>query len=52
LYDKRFGFDPSGDATVRVDARRLRDKLREYYTVCDRDPIVISLQKGSLQAGI
>ena len=31
---------------VRVDARRLRDKLREYYDGRS-DPVVISLPKGS-----
>src|SRR5678815_4410861 len=31
LYGKRVGFSGGDDATVRNDARRLRDKLREYY---------------------
>jgi len=32
---------------VRVDARRLRDKLREYYSESTDDPILITLPKGS-----
>ena len=31
LYARGDGFDPAADSIVRVDARRLRDKLREYY---------------------
>jgi hypothetical protein len=30
-----------------VDARRLRDKLREYYSVADAEQVIISLPKGS-----
>ena len=32
---------------MRVDARRLRDKLREYYSESTDDPILITLPKGS-----
>jgi Tol biopolymer transport system component len=46
LYGKGTGFDGGTDPVVRVDARRLRDKLREYYERRS-DPIVISLPKGS-----
>ena len=46
LYGKGTDFDGGADPVVRVDARRLRDKLREYYEGrCD--PIVISMPKGS-----
>jgi hypothetical protein len=46
LYGKERNFDGGTDPIVRVDARRLRDKLREFYE--DRsDPVVISLPKGS-----
>jgi hypothetical protein len=38
LYGKGTDFDGGPDPVVRVDARRLRDKLREYF---------ISLPKGS-----
>src|SRR5258706_3233575 len=47
LYGKSSDFDGAGDPTVRVDARRLRDKLREYYSDHPQDPVIISLPKGS-----
>src|SRR6185369_17300478 len=47
LYGKRVGFSGGDDATVRNDARRLRDKLREYYGECARDPVIITLPKGA-----
>jgi adenylate cyclase len=41
-------FDPVVDPVVRVEAARLRDKLREYYTADgQRDPIHIDLPKGT-----
>ncbi len=46
LYGKGTDFDGGTDPVVRVDARRLRDKLREYYEGRP-DPVVISLPKGS-----
>ena len=46
LYGKGTDFDGGADPVVRVDARRLRDKLREYYEGRS-DPVVISLPKGS-----
>jgi len=46
LYGKGTDFDCGTDPVVRVDARRLRDKLREYYEGRS-DPVVISLPKGS-----
>jgi len=46
LYRKGTDFDGGADPVVRVDARRLRDKLREYYDGRS-DPVVISLPKGS-----
>jgi Tol biopolymer transport system component len=46
LYGKGTDFDGGTDPVVRVDARRLRDKLREYYEGRS-DPVVISLPKGS-----
>jgi Tol biopolymer transport system component len=46
LYGKGAAFDGGTDPVVRVDARRLRDKLREYYEGRS-DPVVISLPKGS-----
>jgi Tol biopolymer transport system component len=46
LYGKGTDFDGGTDPVVRVDARRLRDKLREYYEG-KSDPVIISLPKGS-----
>ncbi len=46
LYEKGEAFDGASDPIVRVDARRLRDKLREYYFEFPNDPILISLPKG------
>jgi TolB-like protein/tetratricopeptide (TPR) repeat protein len=41
-------FDPRMDAIVRVDARRLRGKLAEYYASAGRnDPVFIEVRKGS-----
>lgn len=40
-------FDARRDPIVRVEARRLRAKLDEYYSGAGRtDPVVISLQRG------
>src|SRR5215472_7666283 len=40
-------FDPKSDPIVRVEARRLRDRLRSYYEDQGRsDPILIALPKG------
>ena len=46
LYGKGTDFDGGADPVVRVDARRLRDKLREYYEGRS-EPVVITLPKGS-----
>jgi Tol biopolymer transport system component len=45
LYGKGTDFDGGADPVVRVDARRLRDKLREFYEGRS-EPVVISLPKG------
>ncbi len=46
LYGRDLDFD-GANPIVRVDARRLRDKLREYYASRPGDPVLISLPKGS-----
>ena len=46
LYGKDPSFDAAADPIVRVDARRLRDKLREYYASASDAPVVISVPKG------
>ena len=47
VYGKTADFDAGLDPIVRVDARRLRDKLREYYASAPHDTIVIAVPKGS-----
>jgi len=48
VFDRREAFDPRVDSIVRVEARRLRNKLEEYYRTEGRDVQVrILLRKGS-----
>src|SRR5215472_6325214 len=48
VYDRATAFDPRIDSTVRVEAGRLRAKLREYYEAEGRDSAIrIQLLKGS-----
>jgi tetratricopeptide (TPR) repeat protein len=48
VFDRREAFDPRVDSIVRVEARRLRYKLEEYYRSEGReDGIRIVLRKGS-----
>ena len=47
LYNKGTDFSTAADPIVRVDARRLRDKLREYYASAPHHRVVISIPKGS-----
>lgn len=48
VFDRNHDYDPHLDPIVRVDARRLRAKLKEYYeNGGQRDALVISLPKGS-----
>jgi tetratricopeptide (TPR) repeat protein/TolB-like protein len=48
VFDRREAFDPRVDSIVRVEARRLRYKLEEYYRTDGReDGIRIVLRKGS-----
>ena len=45
---KKADYDRTLHSAVRVEARRLRDKLREYYDECGRDdPVVITLPKNN-----
>jgi predicted ATPase len=47
VFDRGASFDPRTETIVRVQARRLRDKLDEYYASEGRsDPVVIDLPKG------
>ncbi|HEY6391450.1 MAG TPA: hypothetical protein VIX89_09240 [Bryobacteraceae bacterium] len=48
VFDRREIFDPRVDSIVRVEARRLRSKLEDYYRLEGRDDQVhIVLRKGS-----
>ncbi len=48
VFDRGETFDPKVDTIVRVQARRLRAKLEQYYQSADqRDPVLIELPKGS-----
>ncbi|MCG3200348.1 MAG: hypothetical protein NFCOHLIN_00200 [Gammaproteobacteria bacterium] len=48
VFGKPPSFDPNIDPAVRIEAGRLRDKLREFYEGAGRDdPVHIELPKGS-----
>lgn len=48
LFNRGEDFDPNVDAIVRVEAGRLRTKLREYYTLHGEiDDVLFNLPKGS-----
>src|SRR5271154_6967206 len=48
VFDRREAFDPRVDSIVRVEARRLRYKIEEYYRIEGReDQVRIVLRKGS-----
>ncbi len=51
VFERDETFDPSIDAIVRVEAARLRSKLREFYYETGEDaPVVIELAKGGYAA--
>jgi len=49
VFDRTADYDPSIDAIVRVEARRLRSKLKAYYEggPGSSDPVLIGLRPGS-----
>ena len=48
VFDRPETFDPIVDPLVRVEAARLRGKIREYYVAAgEGDPIHIDLPKGT-----
>jgi TolB-like protein len=48
VFDRPEEFDPNTDSIVRMEAARLRDRLREYYEGDGRnDPLRIELPKGT-----
>lgn len=53
VFDKGTDFDPSLDSIVRVEAGRLRSKLRDYYQDFGAlDRIIIDVPKGSYAPSI
>jgi Tol biopolymer transport system component len=50
VYGKGTDFSAAADPIVRVDARRLRDKVREYYASAPTGGLIISVPKGSYAA--
>jgi len=48
VFDRGENYDPRTDAIVRVEAQRLRRKLREYYeSYGESDPIIVEFYPGS-----
>jgi len=48
IFDRDPSYDSHADSIVRVEARRLREKLDRYYAGEGKDdPIIIALPKGS-----
>ena len=53
VFDRDASFDPAVDSVVRVEARRLRSKLSEYYAATPApDQLVIALPKGHYRVQI
>jgi TolB-like protein len=51
VFDRPVSFDPGFDPIVRVEARRLREKLDVYYRSHGRnDDVIIELPKGAYAA--
>lgn len=51
VFERNASYDPTVDATVRVEAGRLRSRLREYYAGAGRnDSVVIHIPKGGYRA--
>jgi adenylate cyclase len=46
VYDRRSDYDPRTDPIVRVEAARLRARLREYYETTPPDGVRIDIPKG------
>ncbi len=46
VYDRRADYDPRIDPIVRVEAARLRARLREYYEVTPPERVRIDIPKG------
>jgi adenylate cyclase len=52
VFNKSDSFDPRIDSIVRVEARRLRERLKKYYQdEGRRDPIIVTLRPRSFVPG-
>lgn len=49
VFQRPATYDPRTDPIVRVDARRLRTRLEEFYKANPAEPVVIDLPKGGYQ---
>jgi serine/threonine-protein kinase len=48
VFDRKADYDPRIDPIVRVEARRLRGKLKAYYEAAGRnDPVILELRTGT-----
>jgi hypothetical protein len=48
VFNRGDEYDPRADSIVRVEAQRLRRKLREYYDSCGKnDPVIVEFHAGS-----
>ena len=53
VFERDASYDPAIDATVRVEAGRLRSRLREYYAEQGKnDTLVIDMPKGGYRATV
>lgn len=51
VFDRDASYDPAVDAAVRVEAGRLRSRLREYYaSEGHADPLLIEVPRGGYRA--
>ena len=51
VFDRDASYDPAVNNTVRVEAGRLRSRLREYYAAEGHaDPLLVEVPKGSYHA--
>ena len=51
VFERDASYDSSIDATVRVEAGRLRSRLHEYYGEDGKhDPLIIDIPKGGYRA--
>jgi hypothetical protein len=48
IFDRQPSYDSRVDSLVRVEARRVREKLEKYYADEGRDdPVIVTLPKGA-----